>query len=184
MFVFCRPSGTVADDRARSSPTDVSVRFRFARFRNRVKITRNLCQLVGLAWIVGAIGIYPFVERRREREARQAIRELGGRFHFDENPLADWLPNRVANWYGWENLHSIRSVNLSHCDPTDDDVEKLLRFRSLEQVNLCGCRRVTTEGAARLWTLPRMKLVWVDGMSIDDASRCLMGEPIAAAAGR
>ena len=183
MIVFSRPTGTVADDRARKSSTERTLRSCFTAFHrpSRRALVQHLCQSIGLAWVVAAIVIYPICQANREREARQAVLGWGGRYNVDRNALAEALPNCVAEWFGGENLHPVRSINLSHCDIDDDDLAVLQQFQSLEQINLCGCSRLTTDGVAQLRRLPRMKLVWVDGMSVDEAGRCLLGEPIAAA---
>lgn len=48
------------------------------------------------------------------------------------------------------------------------------------QINLCDCSRVSEVGLARLRQLPRLKLIWLDGMSIEDAGRRITGESMAA----
>jgi hypothetical protein len=179
MFVFTRPAGTVTDDRARSSSTGRTFRSFVALFHRPDR--KTLAQLLGLAWVAVAIIAWPVYQANLERDARQMVKHLGGRYNVDRNTSADVLPARVAEWFGGENLHPVRSVNLSRCDVTDEDLALLLKFKSLEQVNLCGCNHITTEGVARLWRLPRMKLVWVDGMTVEEAGRCLTGETIAAA---
>lgn len=180
MFAYSRPSGKAADDRARTSSTAGSCRFFSAAFRvEHPRLVRNVGQSLGLVWVTAAILTFPILDLRRERDARQIIKRLGGHYHVDRRAVADFLPTAVVNWCGYENLHSVRSVNLCHSSVTDDDLEVLARLKSLEQINLCDCPRVTTAAIERLQNLPRMRLVWIDGMSIEDASRCLMGETIA-----
>lgn len=177
MFVSSHLPGTVADGRAHSSSPDVASRSFAAAFCvNRALLVRYFWQSFGLAWVTAAILVYPVVQASRERDARRLIKQLGGRCHVDDTALARLLPLGIRQWCGLDSLHSIRTINLSHCDVCDADLEKLMCLRSLQQVNLCGCPRVTTAGVARLQTLPQMKLVWIDGMSVEDASRCLMGE--------
>lgn len=183
MFAFCRPSEKAAESRTRSSSTGRPYRFFSAAFGvDRPRLIRYLGQSLGLVWVTAAILTLPIVDLRRERAARETVKRLGGYYHVDRRPVADFLPMAVMNWFGIDNLHSLRSVNLSRSNATDGDLEILARVKSLEQVNLCHCPRVTTAGIARLRNMPRMKLVWVDGMTIEDASRCLMGESIASAA--
>ncbi len=180
MFAFCRPSEKAAEDRAHSSSTERPCRSFSAAFRvDRPRLLRYLAQSLGLAWLTAAILALPIIDLKRERAARDTVKRLGGYYHVDRRPMADLLPMAVVNWCGVDNLHSLRSVNLSHSKATDDDLEILSRVKSLEQVNVCDCPQVTTAGVERLQNMPRMKLVWIDGMTLEDASRCLMGEPIA-----
>ncbi len=183
MLSLLRPAGPATGDRARSSSTGcvMFLLVRSLRCVEHRKGVRQLCQLFGLVWIVGAIVAYPIINAQREREARQLVLRLGGRYNVDRNPTADLLPDWLARRCGGECLYAVRSINLSHCDVGDEELETLLQFKGLEQINLCDCPRVTSAGVAELRRLPRMKLVWVDGMSIEDASVCLTGEPIAAA---
>ncbi|MGH7138948.1 MAG: hypothetical protein ACREHD_24650, partial [Pirellulales bacterium] len=88
-----------------------------------------------------AILTLPIIDLRRERAARETIKRLGGYYHVDRRPVADFLPTAVINWFGIDNLHSLRSVNLCHSAATDEDLEILARLKSLEQVNLCHCPR-------------------------------------------
>lgn len=177
MFVSSHPPGTVADGRAHSSSPDAASRSFAAAFRvNRAQLVRSFWQSVGLAWVAAAILVYPIVQAGREREARRLIDRLGGHCHVDDGALARLLPNGFRRWCGLDNLHSIRTINLSRCDVSDADLDKLMCLKSLQQINLCGCPKVTTEAVARLQTLPQMRLVWVNGMTVEDASRCLMGD--------
>ncbi|HVX12641.1 MAG TPA: hypothetical protein VHC22_15785 [Pirellulales bacterium] len=183
MFVFVRPTGTVVGDRTRSSPTARVFRWlESASCRaDRRRLARNVCQSLGLAWIAVAIVVYPMSRANRQREAREAVKNWGGCYHVGRSALVDALPTCVADWFGGETLYPVRSVNLCRCDVSDEDLTLLMEFGALEQVNLCGCPRVTTDGVARLRRLPQMKLVWTDGMTIDEAGRYLTGQPVAAA---
>lgn len=177
MFVVSHLPGTVAGGRALMSSPDVASRSFAAAFHvNRAQLVRYFWQSAGLAWVTAAILIYPVVQAGREREAREVIQRLGGRCHVDDSSIARLLPQALYQWFGLDNLHSVRTINFSRCDVSDADIEKLMCLRSLQQINLCGCPKVTTAGVANLRSLPQMKLVWVDGMSVEDASRCLMGE--------
>lgn len=182
MFDSLRPSGQETGDRALSSSTG-RVTFAFADclrgFAHR-PVARQFGQFFALLWVVSAIVAYPLCDTRREHQARQLVQRLGGRYNLDENSLADMLPNGLRRRCGGEYLYRVRSINLSHCDVADEDIEALLQFRSLEQINLSGCRRVSRAGIARLRGLPRMKLVWVTGMSVQEASAQLTGESMAA----
>jgi hypothetical protein len=146
-----------------------------AAFRvNRAQFVRYFWQSAGLTWVTAAILVYPIVQANREREAWRTINRLGGHCHVDDGVLRRMLPKGFRQWCGLDSLHSIRTINLSHRDVSDADLEKLMCLRSLQQINLCGCPNVTTEGVAKLQMLPQIKLVWVDGMTVEDASRCLM----------
>jgi hypothetical protein len=174
---------TAVDDRVRMGPRGArSLLRRVADHRRKVFDLRHVCQAGALAWIASAIVLYPTVHARHEREARAVVKRLGGRYNVAPNRLADCLPRRVVEFLGGENLSSVTSINLAHSDVSDDDMEALLHFTSLEQINLCGCSRITPFGLARLRQLPRLKLVWVDGMSVAEAGRRLTGDPMAAAA--
>lgn len=183
MFDSLRPSGHKTGDRAHSSPTGraVAAFARCLQVLRRRPARRQLAQFFALFWIVTAISAYPIIESLREREARQLVLRLGGRYNLGENSLADTLPNWLRNRCGGEYLYPVRSVNLAHCNLVDEDVRLLLQFRSLEQINVSGCDGVSRSGITQLRRLPQMKLVWVSGMSIHDASAQLTGEPIAAA---
>ena len=182
MFDSLRPSGQETGDRALSSSTGraVSVFSRSLRAFARRPFRRQFAQLFALIWVVGAIVAYPLFEARREREARELVLRLGGRYNLDQNSLAEMLPTWLRNHCGGEYLYPVRSINLSRCDVSDEDIDVLLQFRGLEQINLCGCRRVSRDSIAQLRSLPRMKLVWVTGMSVREASDLLMGETMAA----
>jgi hypothetical protein len=181
MFGSTRAVEVAADDRARPSSTEGAL-FRQSTGGCRKVFTRKrVCQLGALAWIVGAIVIYPVIHARREGEARAVVLRLGGRYNVAPNRVCAHLPR----WFvgiGGENLAPVRSINLANTAVNDDDVETLLQFTSLEQINLCGCSRITPGGLARLRQLPRLKLLWVDGMSVAEAGSHLTGEPMAAAA--
>jgi len=140
-----------------------------------------MCQLGALACLAGVIVIYPTVHARREREAKALVEKLGGRCHVALDGTADYLPAWLVTLIGFENLYPVRSVSLANSDVCDDDIETLLHLTNLEQINLCGCSRITPSGLARLRRLPRMKLVWVDGMGLEEVGRHLTGERMAAA---
>lgn len=176
MVVANHLPGTVDDRRALSSSSDAESRCFIAAFRlDRAQLARCCWQLVGLAWLTVAILVFPIVQGRREREALHVINQVGGRCHIYDSALVRLVPRSVRPWFGLDRLHSIRTINFSRCKVSDADLEKLTCLRSLRQVNLCGCSGVTTRAVARLRAMPQMRLVWVDGMSVEDASRCLMG---------
>ncbi|HWB11351.1 MAG TPA: hypothetical protein VG826_19130 [Pirellulales bacterium] len=181
MFGSTRAVEAAVDDRARASSTRGSFFRRIAGDRRQIFAVRHLCQFGALAWIACAIVIYPVVQARHEREARAAVLRLGGRYNVAPNRAAAYLPGWFINLIGGECLYPVRSINLANSKVSDDDVEALLHFTSLEQINLCGCSRITSTGLARLRQLPRLKLVWLDGMSVAEAGSHLTGEPVAAA---
>lgn len=181
MFVFIGPTARAAADRARSSSTDRLARLVLALRRlDRKRLVRLFGQAAGLVWVVAAILAYPLSEASRQRDARQTIERLGGRYNVSRSAMGDWLPAWLIDCCGGENLYPVRSIDLSFCDVCDDDVAMLLEFRDLEQINLCGCPRITQAGVAQLKRLPRIKLVWVNGMSVDEAGSYLASDSVAA----
>jgi hypothetical protein len=181
MFVFISPKGLVTDDRARlSSIGRIAHLFVASRRLDRRRLARSLVQLVGLVWIVAAILVYPVSQSSRQCDARQMVTRLGGSYNVGRNLATQWLPEWLMNACGGDNLYPVESINLSHCDVRDEDLEMLLQFPRLEQVNLCGCHRVTHAGVAKLKRLRHLKLVWVNGMSVEDAGSCLTTDLVAA----
>ena len=134
------------------------------------------------AWVclAGIIVIYPSVRARREREAKALVERLGGRCHVPLDSTANYLPSWMVTLIGFENLCPVEGISLANSDVCDDDIEVLLHLTNLQRINLCGCHRVTPSCLARLRQLPQMKLVWVDGISIEEAGRHLTGETMAA----
>jgi hypothetical protein len=141
---------------------------------------RRLAEAFALIWVVAAIVVYPVLQSHRQTAARAAVKQLGGRYSVAPNHAADLLPFWMLNLCGGENLYAVLSINLARSDVTDDDLKALLQFTALEQINLCGCDRITEQGLVHLKRLPRLKLIWLDGMSVEDAGRCITGEPMAA----
>ena len=181
MFVFISPKGLATDDRARQSLIGRITHLFVASCRfDRKRLARSVGQLIGLVWIVAAILVYPMSRSSRQCDARQMVTRLGGHYSVGRDAATRWLPEWFMNACGGENLHPVQSVNLSHCDVSDEDLEMLLQFPRLEQVNLCGCPRVTHAGVAKLKRLRHLKLVWVNGMSVEDAGSCLTTDLVAA----
>lgn len=181
MFVFISPKGLATDDWARRSLVGrITHLFVASRRLDRKRLARSLGQLVGLVWIVAAILAYPMSQASRQCDARQMVTRLGGRYHVGRAGATQWLPVWFMNACGGDNLYPVQSINLSHCDVGDEDLEMLLHFPRLQQVNLCGCPRVTHAGVAKLRKLRHLKLVWVNGMSVKDAGSCLTTDLVAA----
>ncbi|MFC1596696.1 leucine-rich repeat domain-containing protein [Planctomycetota bacterium] len=140
---------------------------------------------IGMSWLA--------VRRhrvRRQREAVEAIKELGGRVQSEEGTqVPPWLRELLGDDFFFLKVHTIdlnatpvtgarlehlkglkylRMLDLNGTQVTDAGLEHLKGMTSLQELNLNGTQ-VTDAGLEHLKRLTSLKRLWLDNTQITDA---------------
>ncbi|MCX7424285.1 MAG: hypothetical protein NTW96_01400 [Planctomycetia bacterium] len=105
---------------------------------------------------------------RRQKEAVEAIRELGGYVGYSsadgDAPGPDWL----RKWLGIDYFDSVVCVYVVGDGFTDDDLEQLQSLRGLKSLCLLA-PNITDAGLEHVGHLHDLKILWLGGPGITDA---------------
>jgi hypothetical protein len=100
---------------------------------------------------------------------------LNGGFPQDADFAGVLPPPHLKNLYLWgrqrgdqaaiwaSNAQELQSIQLLHCQITDEGLSDIAQLKNLESVDIRQCPHVTTAGIAHLTALPRLRSLQLDG---------------------